>query len=101
MVFTGRVNYDELPRYLNLMDVCISTQSNDPVGQVRTSGKLPLYLACGRFVLATDVGEAARVLPREMLVTYNGANDPDYPARLVERLRELLEQPGRSAAAGS
>ncbi len=95
IVFTGRVNYDELPRYLSLMDVCISTQSNDPVGQVRTSGKLPLYLACGRFVLATDVGEASRVLPREMLVTYNGANDPDYPARLVERLRELLDQPGR------
>jgi glycosyltransferase involved in cell wall biosynthesis len=95
MVFTGRVNYDELPRYLNLMDVCISTQSNDPVGQVRTSGKLPLYLACGRFVLATEVGEAARVLPPEMLVTYNGANDPQYPARLVERMRELLDQPGR------
>jgi glycosyltransferase involved in cell wall biosynthesis len=95
MLFTGRVAYDELPRYLNLMDVCVSTQSNDPVGQVRTSGKLPLYLACGRFVLATDVGEAARVLPREMLVTYSGANDPDYPARLVERLRELLDQPGR------
>jgi glycosyltransferase involved in cell wall biosynthesis len=95
MVFTGRVAYDDLPRYLNLMDVCISTQSNDPVGQVRTSGKLPLYLACGRFVLATDVGEAARVLPREMLVSYHGADDPDYPARLEERLNELLDQPGR------
>jgi glycosyltransferase involved in cell wall biosynthesis len=95
MVFTGRVNYDQLPRYLTLMDVCISTQSNDAVGQVRTSGKLPLYLACGRFVLATEVGEAARVLPPEMLITYHGAHDPQYPARLVERLRELLDEPGR------
>lgn len=95
MVFTGRVAYDDLPRYLNLMDVCISTQSNDPVGQVRTSGKLPLYLACGRFVLATNVGEAARVLPPEMLVTYHGGSDPDYPARLVERVRQLLDQPER------
>lgn len=95
MVFAGRVAYDNLPQYLNLMDVCISTQSNDPVGQVRTTGKLPLYLACGRFVLATEVGEAARVLPREMLVPYNGASDPEYPARLVERIRELVPHPER------
>ena len=93
VVFAGRVPYEQLPKYLNVMDVCISTQSNDPVGQVRTSGKLPLYLACGRFVLATDVGEAARVLPREMLVRYDGTSDPAYPARLVERMGELFDRP--------
>ncbi len=93
MVFAGRIPYDDLPRYLNLMDICISTQTNDAVGQVRTTGKLPLYLACGRFVLATAVGEAGRLLPREMLVTYNGVKDLDYPERLANRVQELLEHP--------
>jgi glycosyltransferase involved in cell wall biosynthesis len=104
IVFAGRIPYDGLPRYLNLMDICISTQTNDTVGQVRTSGKLPLYLACGRFVLATAVGEAARVLPQQMLVTYNGTKDNEYPARLAERVhalvknRELLDRPDESVA---
>jgi len=93
MVFAGRIPYDDLPCYLNLMDICLSTQTNDAVGQVRTTGKLPLYLASGRFVLATAVGEAARVLPEEMLVTYNGIQDLDYPERLADRVQALLQDP--------
>jgi glycosyltransferase involved in cell wall biosynthesis len=95
MVFAGRIPYDDLPHYLNLMDICISTQTNDAVGQVRTTGKLPLYLACGRFVLATAVGEASRVLPGEMLVAYNGVKDPDYPERLAQIVQALVEHPER------
>jgi glycosyltransferase involved in cell wall biosynthesis len=95
IVFLGRLPYDELPRYLNIMDICLSTQTNDAAGQVRTTGKLPLYLASGRFVLSTNVGEAARVLPPEMLVPYQGTKDPDYPRRLAERIQALLAEPGR------
>jgi glycosyltransferase involved in cell wall biosynthesis len=66
--FAGRMPYAELPGWLHRMDICLSTQTNDVVGWVRTTGKLPLYLAAGRYVLASRVGEAARVLPEEMLV---------------------------------
>jgi glycosyltransferase involved in cell wall biosynthesis len=91
VLFLGRLPYEELPRYLGLMDVCLSTQTNDLVGQVRTTGKLPLYLAAGRYVLASNVGEAARVLGEEMLVEYEGQVDPAYPRKLAERLRQLLD----------
>jgi glycosyltransferase involved in cell wall biosynthesis len=91
IVFVGRVPYEDLPAYLGLMDICLSTQTNDAAGQVRTTGKLPLYLACGRFVLASEVGEAARVLPPEMLVPYQGTKDTDYPRRLAQRIRLLLD----------
>src|SRR5438309_4493943 len=93
IVFAGRIAYDDLPRYLNLLDVCLSTQTNDTAGQVRTTGKLPLYLACGRFVLASALGEAARVLPPEMLVQYNGIKDSEYPIRLAARVQALLAHP--------
>ena len=72
MEFAGQVPYAELPGWLHRMDICLSTQTNDVVGWVRTTGKLPLYLAAGRFVLASRVGEAARVLPEEMLVDGEG-----------------------------
>lgn len=90
--FVGRLPHEDLPQYINAIDVCLSTQTNDLVGQVRTTGKLPLYLACGRFVLASNVGEAARVLPAEMLVEYEGSFDRSYPNRLVDRLQDLMRR---------
>jgi glycosyltransferase involved in cell wall biosynthesis len=88
--FAGRRPLSDLPALLSACDICLSTQTNDLVGQVRTTGKLPLYLACERFVLATAVGEAARVLPSEMLLPYEGGIDRSYPGRLADRIRELL-----------
>jgi glycosyltransferase involved in cell wall biosynthesis len=89
--FVGRVPYSELPGWLRRLDVCLSTQTDDVIGNVRTTGKLPLYLAAGRFVLASRVGEASRVLPPEMLVEFRGVVDPEYPARLADRLIRLLD----------
>jgi glycosyltransferase involved in cell wall biosynthesis len=88
--FVGRVEAAELLPYLLAMDVCISTQSNDTPGWVRTTGKLPLYLAAGRYVVATDVGEAHRVLPEVgCLLPYAGVRDDEHPARLAVHLRGL------------
>lgn len=93
ILFLGHVAYEQLPSYLNLIDVCLSTQTNDVVGQVRTTGKLPLYLASGRYVLASKVGEAAAVLDANMLVDYDGVKDEDYPRKLSERIRTILQNP--------
>jgi glycosyltransferase involved in cell wall biosynthesis len=96
IVFAGQLPYDQLPQYISAMDVCISTQSNDLVGMVRTTGKLPLYLAYGRYVIATDVGEARRVLPGiGCLLPYEGVRDDHHPARLAAHLRLLLAEPER------
>jgi glycosyltransferase involved in cell wall biosynthesis len=93
VLFLGHVPYPKLPLYLNMIDVCLSTQTNDVVGQVRTSGKLPLYLATGRYVLASEVGEAARVLDSEMLISYEGVKDKQYPEKLAKRVQAILDEP--------
>ena len=93
VLFLGRVPYEELPRRLGVIDVCLSTQTDDLVGRVRTTGKLPLYLATGRYVLASRVGEAARVLDDDMLVEFSGQKDPHYPEKLAGRVRRLLDDP--------
>jgi glycosyltransferase involved in cell wall biosynthesis len=100
LVFVGRQPLASLPPLLCASDVCLSTQTNDVVGQVRTTGKLPLYLACGRYVLASAVGEAARVLPPDMLIEYRGGGrDDSYPERLAARLRKLTNDRRRLAVA--
>jgi glycosyltransferase involved in cell wall biosynthesis len=90
--FVGRIPPADVPRYVNLMDVALSTQTNDRVGQARTTGKLAEYMACGRYVLASDVGEARLLLPREMRLPYQGVKDTGYPARLATRITELVQE---------
>lgn len=97
LVFLGHVPHDHLPQYLNAIDVCLSTQTNDLVGQVRTTGKLPLYLATGRYVLASRVGEAALLLDEEMLVEYEGVKDLQYPQRLAQRVQQILDDRSKLA----
>jgi glycosyltransferase involved in cell wall biosynthesis len=101
--FAGRIASADLLPYLLAMDVCVSTQSNDTPGWVRTTGKLPLYLAAGRYVVATDVGEAHRVLPKVgWLLPYTGVRDDEHPARLANHLRRVAldRQLLRNADAG-
>lgn len=89
--FVGQIPFEDLPRYICAMDICLSTQSNDLVGRVRTTGKLPLYLACNRYVIATAVGEGARVVPEVgCTLEYSGVRDNTYPARLASAIRRLV-----------
>lgn len=93
IVFTGRIPYDTVPLHLSLMDFALSTQTNNLPGQVRTTGKLPEYMATGRFILASRVGEAALLLPEIMLIDYHGEVDHAYPERLASRIRRLVLEP--------
>jgi GT2 family glycosyltransferase len=96
--FVGAVGPERVCRYVCAMDAALSTQTNDVVGQVRTTGKLPLYLACERPVLATHVGEAARLLgPHGWTIPYWGRLDRDYPPRLAERVEAWRADPDGEA----
>jgi hypothetical protein len=82
--FVGRIPPDRVNAYVSLMNAAISTQTNDVVGRVRTTGKLPLYLSCGCPVIATHVGEAAALLgPHGWTQSYAGVVDRSYPRRLA------------------
>ncbi|MFN0068460.1 MAG: glycosyltransferase [Limisphaerales bacterium] len=93
VVFAGRIPYPEVPVHLRVMDVALSTQTNNLPGQVRTTGKLPEYMATGRYVLASRVGDAEVLLPPPMLVDYAGEVDAAYPGRLAAHIRHLATHP--------
>ncbi len=100
VVCVGPIPYGDLPDYLCAMDIALSKQTNDTVGQVRTTGKLPLYLACGRFVLATQVGEASHILSDEHLIDFDGTDDDRYTERLEVRIAHLVDHPELLAMEG-
>ncbi len=96
--FVGRVPHDAVCAYIAAMDVCVSTQSRDAIGQGRTTAKLPEYLACDRFVLCTNVGTAARILPPEMLLDTDLAHWDEHVRQLRGRIDALTARQGRLRA---
>jgi glycosyltransferase involved in cell wall biosynthesis len=93
-VIVGPVPVEDIAEWIGAMDVALSTQTNDAVGAVRTTGKLPLYLACGCPVLASHVGEAARLLgPLGWTLPYQGVVDRSYPNRLAQTISSWASEP--------
>lgn len=62
---------EKVSNYLGIIDVCISTQLKTLSGEMRTTAKLPDYMACGKYILCNDIGDACFYLPSEMLVDAN------------------------------
>jgi glycosyltransferase involved in cell wall biosynthesis len=90
VLLVGRVPHSEVPAWLSVLDVGLSTQTNDAIGWGRTTAKLPEYLAAGVVVVCTDVGEAHRLLGASIqTLPFDGSHDAGYPSRLAQRLAEL------------
>lgn len=88
--FVGRVPHEAVPACIAAMDVCVSTQSRDVIGEGRTTAKLPEYLACDRFVISTAVGSAAEMLSPEMLLDTDLGQWDEHVVALRARIAELV-----------
>jgi glycosyltransferase involved in cell wall biosynthesis len=83
-----------VPELLSALDAVTWTQTPDAVGRCRTTLKLPEYLACGRYIIASDVGEARRsVRTNGVRLPYRGGRDPRYAAAVAELVRSLARDP--------
>jgi glycosyltransferase involved in cell wall biosynthesis len=90
LLLVGRVPHHQVPLWMNVFDLGLSTQTDDPVGWGRTTAKLPEYLACGTPVLCSEVGEAFRLLRDSgQTLTYTGMRDTTYPSRLAKEIVKM------------
>jgi glycosyltransferase involved in cell wall biosynthesis len=97
----GQVAHERVPELLAALDAVTWTQTPDAAGRCRTTLKLPEYLACGTFVLASDVGEARRVLDGNgRLLSYRGGRDPAYVAAIAAALRYVAADPADARRRG-
>lgn len=95
-IFPGHVPYENVPSYCAMMDVCVAPfhrSAGDSSGV-----KIFDYLACGKPVVATDVGESSTFFAGSgavMLVS------PANPAALAQGLNHLLEDEALREEMGS
>lgn len=93
---TGRVRYDEINRYLAACDVCWLPLRDSGANRGRYPLKANDYMAVGRPVVATAVGDVADLIDRGQF----GLLASDDPADLADRVLTLLRDPTRAEAMG-
>jgi glycosyltransferase involved in cell wall biosynthesis len=103
LVTPGWVERSEVPGVLAALDAVTWTQTPDAVGSGRTTAKLPEYLAAGKFIVASDVGQARiSVRGNGVRLPYGGGRDAEYARAVAATLDEAgsREALARSGAAG-
>jgi len=92
VTFTGRVPYDQAPRWLNLGDVAVSAKRS----LTEANGKLLNYMACGLPVVASDTPVNRELLGEAGV--YAAVGDADELAR---RLVDVLDDASGARARGA
>ncbi|HOA24595.1 MAG: glycosyltransferase [Aggregatilineales bacterium] len=91
VVLTGRVPYEDVPRYLKAFDVCVNPYVLDEVAEHCSPLKLYEYIASGKPVVSVDMPEA-----HKFKGLIHIAADADEFVRMVER---AVHSPDEHAAA--
>lgn len=63
VILTGFINYEILPKYINLGDICINPFEINPVTDIIFPGKIYQYLACEKPVIATKLKGVVDIFP--------------------------------------
>jgi glycosyltransferase involved in cell wall biosynthesis len=96
VIRTGRLNYDQISLYMSACDVCWLPLRNSGANRGRFPLKLNDYMAVGKPVVATAVGDVAPLLQRGEF----GLLCQDTPQDLVNKTMLLLNDPDRSQLLG-
>jgi glycosyltransferase involved in cell wall biosynthesis len=89
VIFTGFISYPELPRYVNLADICINPFEINEITNIIFPGKIYQYLACEKPVIATKLQGMLDVFPIE------DQNSGIYYYETIAEFFELVDSLGR------
>ena len=98
VLFTGSVPHEEVPFYMAAADVCVASFRETEVTRCKSPLKLAEYLASGKPIVASRVGEVEKMVSAAGIVV-----EPGQPKSLAEGIltllgdRDLREKMGRSA----
>ena len=88
--FLGELKYEDLPEYFNTIDICLLPLVEHISMKVRTTGKLPLYLASNRYIISTQTGDAKHYLKENgEIINYSGIKDSSWSKKVASRIKVI------------
>lgn len=96
VIFTGAIDHDDIPRYIAAADVAVACFADTP--QVRTKSPLKMceYMAMGKAIVASQVGEVPRMLGDAGILV-----EPGNAGALADGIVAYLNDPKKRAEAGA
>lgn len=62
VIFTGAISHDEIPFYIQAASVCVAPFKDTKVTRCKSPLKIVEYMASGKAIVASNVGEVCRML---------------------------------------
>jgi len=89
LIFTGAIPHELVPQYIAAADVCLACFEENEVTLCKSPLKVVEYLASGKAIVASNVGEVPRMIGRTGILT-----PPGDVHSLAEGILEILQNPG-------
>jgi glycosyltransferase involved in cell wall biosynthesis len=99
VIRTGPIRTEQISHYLSACDVCWLPYRDSGANRGRFPGKLYDYMAIGKPVVTTDIGDTGKLV-KEGQFGLTTTDDPEDHARQLQRLLEdpdLMQQMGERA----
>lgn len=88
LIFTGAIPHELVPQYIAAADVCLACFEENEVTLCKSPLKVVEYLASGRAIVASNVGEVPRMLEGAGVLTPPGDVDS-----LADGILKILQDP--------
>jgi len=102
IIFTGSFSHEEIPLYIAAADICVAPFKETRVTVCKSPLKIVEYLACGKPIVASNVGEVRRMIEDAGILVEAGKAGPladNILSLLLDvRLRDELGKKARKRA---
>lgn len=72
VIFTGAVSHDAVPEYIAAADICVACFKKNDVTTCKSPLKIVEYLASGKAIVASNVGEVSNMIGEAGILTVPG-----------------------------
>lgn len=100
VMLTGFIEYEILPKYLNLADICINPFEINKITNIIFPGKIYQYLACGKPVIATRLRGVLDIFPdsqkQKAIFYYDEKNIEEFFSKIKYVKKIKIKDPNSS-----
>ncbi|MBN1594211.1 MAG: glycosyltransferase family 4 protein [Candidatus Coatesbacteria bacterium] len=93
--FTGYIPHQRVADYVRAADVCVATFPDNELTRCKSPLKIAEYLAAGKAIVASDMGDVRRMVSEAGLLV-----GPGDVRSLADNIIKLLREPGLRASLG-